>query len=254
CLDVLVPALGEAQADAIHVIRQYLMPLAGRAANALHIPCFWEMPDCVGGWSSLGLNRLYYQHTCRRLGIHPIAISHYQAATLGRRTVEPFVLPLAVDPTVFDPRQATPIERSELGIPPNAVVFAIAARLHPDKGQDRFLRALLDVDASSDVPLHLLLLGGPVDGPFASHLRQLAEARGRADRLHLAGAVVAVDRYYLSLDVAVNSRVDAEPFGLSVIEAMAMERPVLAHALGGPTETIEDGITGWHVEGPGVRQ
>lgn len=48
------------------------------------------------------------------------------------------------------------------------------------------------------------------------------------------------------IDVAINSRIDAEPFGLSVVEAMAMETPVLVHASGGPAETVIDGETGCH--------
>ncbi len=31
-----------------------------------------------------------------------------------------------------------------------------------------------------------------------------------------------------------------------------MRRPVLVHALGGPAETIVDGVTGWHVPEPSV--
>jgi glycosyltransferase involved in cell wall biosynthesis len=45
--------------------------------------------------------------------------------------------------------------------------------------------------------------------------------------------------------VLVNPSKCAEGFGLSVVEAMACGRPVIAHNLGGPGETIVDGKTGW---------
>jgi glycosyltransferase involved in cell wall biosynthesis len=35
-----------------------------------------------------------------------------------------------------------------------------------------------------------------------------------------------------------------------VIEGMLMEKPVLVHALGGPAETVADGVTGWHIKAP----
>ena len=51
-------------------------------------------------------------------------------------------------------------------------------------------------------------------------------------------------------DVILSARLTAEPFGLTVIEAMAMRRPVLAHGAGGPGETILDGETGWLIDAP----
>ena len=49
-----------------------------------------------------------------------------------------------------------------------------------------------------------------------------------------------------------NSRLGAEPYGLTIVEAMLMQRPVLAYATGGPSETIEDERTGWLIQSPSV--
>ena len=43
----------------------------------------------------------------------------------------------------------------------------------------------------------------------------------------------------------VHASVEAEAFGRSVIEAQAMGRVVIAAELGGPRETVKDGVTGW---------
>ena len=99
---------------------------------------------------------------------------------------------------------------------------------------------------------HLLLLGGPNQGGFADELRALAKRLGLAERLHIVGNVSDPERYYEAIDVAINARIDPEPFGLSVVEAMMMGKPVLVHALGGPAETVLDGQTGWHVHEPTV--
>src|SRR5690606_37283611 len=56
-----------------------------------------------------------------------------------------------------------------------------------------------------------------------------------------------IQNYYSLTDVIINSRRDAEPFGLTVIESMMMKKPVLALDKGGPIETIIDGQTGWLV-------
>ena len=89
-----------------------------------------------------------------------------------------------------------------------------------------------------------------MDTPYTEGLQRFAEQHGMADRLHFAGLVPDPERYYDAIDIAVNSRITPEPFGLSVVEAMMMGRPVLVHALGGPAETVVDGVTGWHVNDP----
>ena len=50
-----------------------------------------------------------------------------------------------------------------------------------------------------------------------------------------------------SLDVVVHAAIEPEPFGRVVLEAMALGRPVIATALGGPVEIIQDGISGFLV-------
>ena len=46
-------------------------------------------------------------------------------------------------------------------------------------------------------------------------------------------------------DVVEHASTQAEAFGRVVIEALAMGRPVIASDLGGPSETVEHGVTGW---------
>jgi glycosyltransferase involved in cell wall biosynthesis len=48
-------------------------------------------------------------------------------------------------------------------------------------------------------------------------------------------------------DVVVHASTDPEAFGRSVIEGMAMARPVLAADLGAPPEVIRHGSNGWLV-------
>ena len=45
---------------------------------------------------------------------------------------------------------------------------------------------------------------------------------------------------------------EAEPLGLSVLESLAMARPVVAFAAGGVPEIVQHGVTGWLVEGRGA--
>lgn len=240
--------LSELSIDVVNVAWPNLMGIAGRAAHARRVPCFWAMPNAVGSrW--LGLNRWIYQHQCQEYGVVPLATSKYTASTLGDQPVKPIVRYLGVDQNRFNPVTTNSIQRHDIGIPDHAIVLSIIARIGPEKGQDRVLQAMLSL-ASTSPPLHLLLLGGPTDGPLANALRDTAQRAGAADRLHMPGVVTDPHRYYNAIDIAINCRIDPEPFGLSVIEAMMMRTPVLVHASGGPAETVIDGVTGWHVPAP----
>jgi glycosyltransferase involved in cell wall biosynthesis len=244
----VIEALRPLRPDAVHVLWPNLVSIAGAAAKRLGAPCFWEMPNVLGRYP-LGANRLIYQAICSRYGIVPLANSRHTAASLGHFPLKPRVIYLGVDPERFDPDKVVGVPRERLGIPANALVLGVFARM--GKGQDRVLEAMLALP-DADPPLHLLLLGGPVDDPFADGLRAVAQRAGAANRLHVPGAVDDPEAYYQAVDVAVNFAAEAESFGLSVVEAMMMNKPVLVHAAGGPAETVIDGVTGWHVNDPSV--
>lgn len=251
----IVGSLAADRPDVVHVLWPNLVALAGQAARRLGAACTWELVNIVGDRLPFSLNRRYYQWLCRRHGIRPLANSRHSARSLGDRPVRPVVMHLGTDPATFRPTLENPVTRAELGIPLDAVVFAIFARLEPVKGQDRLAAALAAVanDAAgvsaaepSPGPIHLLLVGAGADDAYR---RQIISAAGdgMAGRVHLIGNVPDPQRYYPAVvDVAVNWSTSAEPFGLSVIEAMMAGRPVLAHAAGGPAETVVDGVTGWH--------
>lgn len=242
----VIAALKEIQPDAVHVRGPTLVGLAGYAATkAVGCPVFWQMPNCISNSYPLGINRWIYQWLCLRYGITVIANSHFTAQTFGRFPVTPEIMHLGVDAVRFSPKSVETITRAKLEVPDEAIVFGVVASLSSAKGQDRVLDAILHLE-DTQAPLHLLLVGGPTDSEYAWNLARKAEAAGVGHRVHMVGFAKHPERYYGAIDVAINSRIDAEPFGLSVIEAMSMETPVLVHACGGPAETVIDGKTGWH--------
>ncbi|MGH8625214.1 MAG: glycosyltransferase family 4 protein [Gammaproteobacteria bacterium] len=241
----VIAALREIHPQALHVDIPSLIGLAGRAAKAVVCPVFWLMPNCISDSYPLGVNRWIYQWVCWKYRIKVMANSHFTARTLGSFPLMAEVMHLGVDIARFDPKTVKAIDRVELGIPLDAIVFGVVASLSSIKGQDRVLDAILHLGYTQP-PLHLLLVGEASDSEYARNLVRKAEAARAAHRLHMVGFASSPERYYSVIDVAINSRINPEPFGLSVVEAMAMERPVLVHASGGPAETVIDGETGWH--------
>ncbi|MBI1370553.1 MAG: glycosyltransferase [Planctomycetes bacterium] len=236
--------------DMLHFLWPNQVSLCGGVGRQLGVPVVWEMPNTLGR-VPLRLNQRLYQRACRRGRIQPMANSAYTASTFGPGAVQPVVCHLSVDAERFDPSRVTPVSREELGIPIDAFVIAIVGRIDPSKGQDRVLEAMIALGDAARA-CHLLLIGDTGKAPLTGKIRDRAAQAGVTDRLHILPTVEAPECYYPAIDVAINARVDPEPFGLSVIEAMMMSKPVAVHALGGPAETVIDGVTGWHINDPSV--
>lgn len=155
------------------------------------------------------------------------------------------VIPRGVDLRRFDPERVPPERvaamRSAWSLVEGAPVVLLPARLTRWKGQAVLIEAL------TQLPGVTAVLAGDAQGrdAYVQELRDLAVARGVADRLRLPGHVSDIPAALLAADLVVHASIEAEAFGRSVIEAQAMGRVVIAADLGGPRETVEDGVTGW---------
>jgi glycosyltransferase involved in cell wall biosynthesis len=133
--------------------------------------------------------------------------------------------------------------RDEYGMEPGSQIVGVVARLEPEKGHQTLIEAWPDV--LKKVPGAYLLIVG--EGSRRDYLEQLAAAHKVAHRVVFAGRRDDVPAVTAALDVAVLPSW-REAQGLSVLEAMALSRPVVASDVGGIPEMIEDGVTGLLVE------
>jgi glycosyltransferase involved in cell wall biosynthesis len=136
--------------------------------------------------------------------------------------------------------------REEFGIPADAQLVLLAARLERWKGVHIFVEAAAEL-ATKHPRARFLVVGGSLfglDPEYAEELRRQVRALGLEKRLLLTGHRSDVYRLMRAADVVVQCSVAAEPFGLVLIEAMALCRPVVASALGGAIEIVRHGETG----------
>jgi glycosyltransferase involved in cell wall biosynthesis len=215
--------------------------IAGFVARRLRVPAFWFVPNAIGSSAPFDLNRRIYRTLFRLCNVIPISNSHYTDSTFGAGDFERHVVHLGVDTDFFRPGADPGPIRRRFRIPTDGPVIGLFGRMDPSKGQLRLVEAL----ALSGTPYHVLLCGGPTDGPYADALRGTIARHGLANRVHFAGPQDDLRPYYAACDLMTNLLDQAEGFGLTVVEAMACGKPVIAHRLGGPSETIVDGITGW---------
>lgn len=201
----------------------------------------------VHGWTGHSRRErwLYYPLDKRVLTRFPrlIAVSGGIERELLRRGARPervTTLLNGIDPAAFrrDPSRS-PAVRSALGLAPGDVVLGSVGRLEPQKRFDR----LLEVFAAlrRDRPgLRLVLVGeGSLRGELESRARRLGVERD----VRLLGHRTDVPDLHHALDLFVQSS-DYEGTPNVVLEAMALETPVVATAAGGTAELIEDGEHG----------
>ena len=110
------------------------------------------------------------------------------------------------------------------------------------KGQDVAIDAVARL-TEGDVDVRLELVGPIQQEASAAALAQRAAARGVADRVRLAGVSDRVGDILASSDILL-SCAHSEPLGLTILEALARETPVVATRVGGVPDIVRDGETG----------
>ncbi len=129
--------------------------------------------------------------------------------------------------------------RDRYGLPPDALVFGIAARFAPQKAMDVLVATAPIVLAAH--PESRYLLAG--DGPLLAQVRDSATVTGFGDRILFPGFERDVPELLAALDVYVSSAL-SEGLPLATIEAMAAGLPVVSTRAGGTPEVVVDGETG----------
>jgi glycosyltransferase involved in cell wall biosynthesis len=156
-----------------------------------------------------------------------------------------------IDPRRFAP--APPLRertRGALGIPANARVLLMVARVNRQKGIWLGVQAFERL-ARGDQGLHLIVVG---DGPDRARLvAGLAGAPWRA-RVHFAGAVApeATAAYYAAADLLLYPTFRIEGIPRAILEAMAAGLAVVATDRGGVRSAVLDGVTGCLLRAPAL--
>jgi glycosyltransferase involved in cell wall biosynthesis len=159
------------------------------------------------------------------------------------------VVPEGIDTDRFDPARVAPERiarmRQGWGLEPDdpRPILLLAARLTGWKGQGVAIAALGRLAGAGEP---LLILAGKAERPAESEALLAAAWRaGVRDRVRQVGAMEDMPAAYVLADLVLAPSTLPESFGRGVVEAGAMQRPVLASPLGGPGETVLDGTTGW---------
>lgn len=150
-----------------------------------------------------------------------------------------FVDESAFAPLAHDERNAM---CAKLGLPTDAIIVGSVARLEPVKDHSSLVKAI-SVLASRHPGLRLVLVG---DGSCRHRLESEVAALGITDRVRFTGLVHGTRNLHAVFDISVLTSL-SEGFPNTVIEAMAARRPVVATDVGGVSDAVVDGETGFLV-------
>lgn len=215
------------------------------AAKLSRIPHIWhirEIFDC-----RFGIFRLFLKYFILIFSTRLICISEAVRKKFPKDDPRINVVYDGVDINLWNLERKENRILERFGIKPEEIVIAMVGRINYWKGQDVFIRAAKIV--VEEFPESKFLVIG-------DYLKEYAGIAGRlfqmVDEYRLKDKVIFtgyLDRENVldimaSVDIVVHTSKRPEPFGGVIIEAMAVNKPVIATASGGPLETVEDKVTG----------
>lgn len=228
----------------VHLNNMFGCQLAGiLAAKFLRVPCVAHLRD----FEAVDPFTRFY---ARQID-HHVAISGAVRDNLrqlgvpdGRITVVHDALDLAD----FQPAAEGHLAE-EFGLAPGQPTFGIFGRMVEWKGIREFILAALEV--LENIPdARGFIVGGHSNGDesFSLAMQKFASDLGLKGKVVFTGFRKDVPALMGMMSVIVHASIRPEPFGMVIIEGMAMEKPVVATKAGGALDIVVDGETGLLVE------
>jgi glycosyltransferase involved in cell wall biosynthesis len=156
---------------------------------------------------------------------------HFRVGSAGQFAV----IPLGIDLMVYDDWQnRREAFRNELNLTQDEILVGIVGRLTEIKNHRMFLQAAALFKKNYQTKIRFVIIG---DGHLRPQLEREVDTLGLRDNVWFPGSRQDPENFYPALDVlALTSLNEGTP--LSVIEAMANARPVIATAVGGVVDLL----------------
>lgn len=157
-----------------------------------------------------------------------------------------------IDPDIFDPAQVNPDRVAELKSRfqwEGKTVISSIGRITELKDYETFIRAMHKA-ATQDPDICGLIVGHVRKDKtgYYDRLEALTRELDLTGTVHIATDLTDLQAVYAASDLLVSCSKKPESFGLTLIEALAMNTPVIATRHGGPLDIIKEGENGLFFE------
>ena len=226
--------------DLLHVNSYVPGNYARLAAALMQVPI---VIDHWHGFTRFNRKRRFICRVLERFTDLSLAVSRgvrdYLVSQGGLNLAKIRVVANGVDVAALDTARPGDAVRRDLGLPAGAPVIGLVGRLdHWGKGHKELLAAMAQIQARH--PVHALIVGG---GRRMDEVREMAAGLGLADAVHFLGPRRDVPDLLNAMDIFVLPS-HSEGVSLALLEAMAAGLPVIATAVGGLPEVVQDGDNG----------
>lgn len=173
-----------------------------------------------------------------------ICVSNYIASEytriIGNNGAKTVIIHNGVDANFFNPDLDPKYIITKRGFKATRIILFVG-RLIKSKGINYLLESFAKLDPKTDNIMLILCGEGPMRSSIESKIREMK----LQDQVIIEGYVLGhlLPYYYAAADIYVFPSL-SEPFGLVILEAMSMRKPVISSNVGGIPEIIEDGRNG----------
>lgn len=216
------------------------------AAKRTNVPLAWFFNDTATPWP---LNRMAgraAQFLADDISVAADAVhDHFFDASVESRTIYPPVDTEKFDPNALDKDVNSGNESSDQGT--DTLTIGTVGNVNPVKGHKYLIQALPRVEKEFD-DVRVGIAGSILESrtDYYNDLLQLKSDLDLEEEVEFIGHTSDIPRFLDSLDLFVFPSVK-EACPIAVLEAMAMELPIVATMVGGIPEEIRDGKQGWLV-------
>ena len=222
--------------DVLHINDLWWAPIGLAASRLARIPCVTHVradytPRHIRHY------RLQGSQMC-------IPVSKAVGRSLEGAGVDPFRIRLVysgIDLSQITENYDIASIQARYGIAPSRIVIGAVGNLLAVKGYESLIRAIAHIRTA--IPSILCLIVGDGDRPYASTLHALVRELEVSDHIVFTGFCDDVYPLLSMMDVFVLASI-SEGFGIVLLEAMALCRPVVATSVGGIPEIVIHGQTG----------
>ncbi|AFB21245.1 glycosyltransferase family 4 protein [Rickettsia canadensis] len=160
------------------------------------------------------------------------------------------VIDRGVNCDYFDPANLTPEKlkkcRDKYDAPSNLPIILMPSRMTSWKGHLVLVEALSKLKHRD---FYCLMVGDISRHPsFTNRVKELIANLKLQNKIQIFGNDSDIINLYGISDIIVSPSIEPEAFGRTIIEGQAMQKLVIATNIGGAVETINNNITGFHVE------
>lgn len=217
-----------------------LLPARLAGVPCVHSEHGWDVDNLNGRqWKPLLLRRMHRPLVSAYITVSK-HLQQFLIDAVGARPETVTQIYNGVDTTRFTPRTEATCADLPAGFrAPGSVLIGTVGRIQAVKDQATLLRAFARIALAQ--PEARLVLAG--DGPLRGELQSLAASLGIAAVTAFLGASERVPEILRALDVFVLPSLN-EGISNTILEAMASGLPIVATAVGGNVELIEDGVHG----------